>query len=148
MAGASGKTQAQPARAATTVALVANERSGSSDPELCAARLRSCGARVERFDIEDVQRAVEAGADRVVVAGGDGSIAPVAAAAGALGVPVAVVPSGTANDFAHRLGLPQELSAACRLAVRGTSFRELELGWLEAAGERRPFVNVARSLGR
>ena len=45
-----------------------------------------------------------------MVAGGDGSIAPVAAAAGAAGIPVAVVPAGTANDFARRMELPDETS--------------------------------------
>jgi diacylglycerol kinase family enzyme len=122
------------------VALVANEESGSSDPELCAERLRSFGAEVERFDFEELDEAIESGIDRVVVAGGDGSIAPVAAAAGAAGVPLAVVPAGTANDFAWRLGLPQGLSAACRLAVYGTRLRSLELGWMN---DERPFVNVA-----
>jgi diacylglycerol kinase (ATP) len=80
------------------------------------------------------------GVDRVVVAGGDGSIAPVAAAAGTAGIPVAVVPAGTANDFARRMNLPEELAAACRLAVRGTRLQEIELGWLN---RERPFVNVA-----
>lgn len=139
-AGASGKTQEQPAHATATVALVANERSGSSDPERCAECLRSFGAEVSRFDIEQIEEAVAAGVDRVVVAGGDGSIAPVAAAAGAAGMPVAVVPAGTANDFARRMKLPEELPDACRLAVRGTDLRELELGWLN---RERPFVNVA-----
>ena len=139
-AGASGKTQGQPAQATATVALVANERSGSSDPERCAECLRSCGAKVRRFDIEEIGDAIVSGVDRVVVAGGDGSIAPVAAAAGAAGIPVAVVPAGTANDFARRMKLPEELPAACRLAVRGTRLRELELGWLNLEC---PFVNVA-----
>jgi len=122
------------------VALVANERSGSSDPEQCAARLEEAGARVERFDIEELDRAVETSPDRLVVAGGDGSIAGAAAAAGAAGIPLAVVAAGTANDFADRLGLPSELAAACELAVRGTRIRELELGWIN---QQRPFVNVA-----
>ena len=139
-AGASGKTQEQPAHAKTKVALVANERSGSSDPELCADCLRSFGAEVQRFGVEEIDEAVASGVDRVVVAGGDGSIAPVAAAAGAAGIPVAVVPAGTANDFARRMELPEELPDACRLAVRGTELRELELGWLN---RERPFVNVA-----
>ena len=78
------------------------------------------GAEVRRFGMDELDEAVACGADRVVVAGGDGSIAPVAAAAGAAGLPLAVVPAGTANDFARRLGLPDGLSAACRLAVRGT----------------------------
>ena len=138
-AGASGKAQ-EPARVTATVALVANERSGSSDPQRCAECLRSFGANVRRFDIGEIDKAIVSGIDRVVVAGGDGSIAPVAAAAGAAGIPVAVVPAGTANDFARRMELPDELSAACELAARGTRLRELELGWLN---RERPFVNVA-----
>jgi diacylglycerol kinase (ATP) len=73
------------------------------------------------------------------VAGGDGSIAPAAGAAGAADIPLALIPAGTANDFAHRMGLPLDLAAACRLAVRGTTLRDMELGWME----KRPFVNVA-----
>lgn len=142
MAGseASGKTQAGPVRAATTVALVANEDSGASDPPLCAERLRSFGAEVKRFALHELDAAVTCGADRIVVAGGDGSIAPVAAAAGRAGIPLAVVPSGTANDFARRLGIPDDLVVACRLAVTGRRLRSLELGWMNRT---RPFVNVA-----
>jgi diacylglycerol kinase (ATP) len=139
-AGASGKTHGELARATTLVALVANEHSGSSDPELCAARLEASGARVKRFDIDELEGAVGSRPDRLVVAGGDGSIAPAAAAAGAAGIPLAVAPAGTANDFADRLGLPSDLSAACELAVTGTRLRELELGWIN---QERPFVNVA-----
>lgn len=138
--GASRKTRGKLAGAATTVALVANARSGSSNPALVAERLRSFGAEVRSFDIDALEDAVAWGADRVVVAGGDGSIAPVAAAAGAADTPLGVVPAGTANDFARRLGLPESLTAACRLAVRGTQVRSLELGWMN---DERPFVNVA-----
>jgi diacylglycerol kinase family enzyme len=122
------------------VALVANEGSGSSDPERCAACLEASGAPVKRFGIEQLDAAIESNPSRLVVAGGDGSIAGAAAAAGAAGIPLAVVPAGTANDFAARLGLPSELSAACELAVRGTRLRALELGWIN---QERPFVNVA-----
>jgi diacylglycerol kinase (ATP) len=133
-----------------TIALIANPDARGCDPELCAARLREWDVAVEIFDIGEVDRAVRAGADRVALAGGDGSIAPVAAAAGRAGVPLALIPAGTANDFARRLGLPLELSAACELAVRGSRLRGLELGWIEPLDEAsrggaagRPFVNVA-----
>jgi diacylglycerol kinase (ATP) len=121
------------------VALVANAGSRGCDPGVCAQRLQSFGAEVETFAIDQVDRAVAAGADRLVVAGGDGSIAPVAAAAGRAGTPLAVLPAGTANDFAHRMGLPVDLVSAARLAVRGTRVKQLELGWMDD----RPFVNVA-----
>ena len=78
-------------------------------------------------------------AERLVVAGGDGSIAPVAAAAGRAETPLAVLPAGTANDFARRMGIPPEMGPAARLAARGTEVKQLELGWMDD----RPFVNVA-----
>jgi diacylglycerol kinase (ATP) len=123
----------------TTIALVVNPRSRSSDPAAIAERLRAFGARVELFDVGEAERAAASGADGVALAGGDGSIAPAAAAAGRAGIPLAVIPAGTANDFARRMGLPRDLPAAARLAVHGTSLRHMELGWM---GER-PFVNVA-----
>jgi diacylglycerol kinase (ATP) len=136
-----------------TVALIANADARACEPDVCAASLRALGVEVEVFGIDEIGAAVEAGADRVVLAGGDGSIAPVAAAAGDAGVSLALIPCGTANDFARRLGLPLEVSAACRLAAEGRSLQALELGWMEplpeahAAGggraARRPFVNVA-----
>jgi diacylglycerol kinase (ATP) len=122
-----------------TIALVANRGSRRCDPDVVAGRLRAFGADVELFDIEDAEPAASAGADRMAVAGGDGSIAPVAAAAGAAGTPLALIPAGTANDFAHRMGLPLDLAAACRLAVHGSRLRQMELGWMDD----RPFVNVA-----
>jgi YegS/Rv2252/BmrU family lipid kinase len=140
--------------------LVANEESGNSDPARCAETLARFGAEVHRLDVDELERAFGEGAggadgagteggpaaaaspavDRVVVAGGDGSVAPVAAVAGRAGIPLAVLPVGTANDFARELGIPDDLTEACGLAVHGSKLRPLELGWMN--GER-PFVNVA-----
>ena len=77
---------------------------------------------------------------RIVVAGGNGSIGPAALCAAQLGVPLAVVPAGTANDFARAKELPLELEAACALARDpGATTAPADLGM--AAG--RPFVNAA-----
>jgi diacylglycerol kinase (ATP) len=119
---------------------VANERSGSNQAAQCFERLRSFGADVRLFGAADLDEAARSGVDRLVVAGGDGAIARAAAAAGRAGIPLAVVPVGTANDFARRVGLPDGIAAACRLAVHGTRLQSMELGWMN---ERRPFVNVA-----
>lgn len=122
------------------IALVVNPESGSgTDPSAVAGELRRHGAEVETFAREQAERAVESGADRLAVAGGDGSIANAAAAAGARGLPLAVLPSGTANDFATAMELPEDLTEACRLAVQGESLRSLDLGRIDG----RPFVNVA-----
>src|SRR5215212_4810985 len=138
--GASGKTPDDLTKTRTTVALVANERAGSNDAARCGERLRSLGAEVLRFGADETEEAAASGADRLVVAGGDGSIGPAAAAAGKAGIPLAVVPAGTANDFARRMGLPEGITAACRLAVHGTTLKSMELGWMN---DERPFVNVA-----
>ncbi|HEX5950345.1 MAG TPA: diacylglycerol kinase family protein [Actinomycetota bacterium] len=52
-----------------------------------------------------VREAVARGADALGMAGGDGSLAAVAAAASAHGLPFACVPVGTRNHFARDLGI-------------------------------------------
>jgi len=122
------------------VALLANPSSGSGDaPAAVPDCLRAGGADVRECGDSDALQRAAPGADRVVVAGGDGSVAPAAAVAAEADLPLAVVPSGTANDFANAMGLPSHLDEACRLALRGEHMRALELGRM---GER-PFVNVA-----
>jgi diacylglycerol kinase family enzyme len=121
------------------IALLANPDSGDGDSKRVARLLRRDGARVREFAPDQAEEAARGGAERIAVAGGDGSIAAAASAAGRAGIPVAVIPVGTANDFAAAAGLPEGLDEACRLAARGPRLRRTDLAWL---GER-PFVNVA-----
>jgi YegS/Rv2252/BmrU family lipid kinase len=123
--------------------LVANPGSGrDTDPDALAAALRERGADVHPFPIDAVEDAGRAArdADRLVVAGGDGSIGIAARAAAGAGVPLAVIASGTANDFARALDLPSDRDEALDLAAdpdAATTRVELLL-----AGDR-PFVNAA-----
>lgn len=136
--------------------LIANPRSGTApEPDELEALLRADGADVSYVPIEQIADEdggmLQDGAldalraagdpDRIVVAGGDGSIGPAALCAAHLGVPLAVIPVGTANDFARAKGLPlDDLEAACALARDPAArIRHAELGM---AGER-PFVNAA-----
>ena len=101
--------------------------------------LREHGAEVRSFGLEERDDVVASRPERIVVAGGDGSIGCAAETAATAGVPLAVVPVGTANDFARAQGLPLDPADACRLAVEGEATRRLELAWMDD----RPFVNAA-----
>jgi diacylglycerol kinase (ATP) len=125
------------------IALAANRASGGGfDPEPLAAAMREAGAEVTLAGCEasDVESLAASGPDRMAVAGGDGTIGPVAGAAARIGVPLAVIPTGTANDFAREHGLPDDVDAAARLAATGSRTEVQELGFL---ADGRPFVNVA-----
>jgi diacylglycerol kinase (ATP) len=132
-------TTASVPSAAVRIALAANPASGGGlDPAPLAAAMQ--GAEVEVFGCDELERIAAWAPERIAVAGGDGTIGPLAALAGRLDVPLAVIPAGTANDFAHVHGLPGDPAAAARLAVTGTATRSLDLGQL---ADGRPFVNVA-----
>ncbi|MBA3895362.1 MAG: diacylglycerol kinase, partial [Gemmatimonadales bacterium] len=61
-------------------------------------------ARLESIKKQDLGEALEDPGDLVVVAGGDGSIKKVAIAMAGRGVPLAILPIGTANNIAKSLG--------------------------------------------
>jgi diacylglycerol kinase (ATP) len=79
----------------------------------------------------------------VAVAGGDGSLAVVAAEAVRLGLPLAVIPVGTANDFARAMSLPADPEQAIDMALAGTKVVRVDLARIRFQGEERPFLNVA-----
>jgi YegS/Rv2252/BmrU family lipid kinase len=82
-----------------------------------------------------------AGAGAVIVAGGDGSLNAAAPALVKTGLPLGILPTGTANDLARTLGLPLRLEDAADVILTG-NWREIDLG--EVNGHL--FFNVA-SLG-
>jgi diacylglycerol kinase family enzyme len=130
-------TTASVPSALVRIAVAANTASGGGfDPAPLLAALPDA----QPFACDDLEGIRAAAPERIVVAGGDGSVGPLAALAGELAVPLAVIPAGTANDFARVHGLPTDLPAAIDLAGSGTVTRALELGRL---ADGRPFVNVA-----
>jgi len=121
------------------IALLSNPDSGTGEAHAVEECLHGHGLEVTEFTLDEVEQAVQSKPDRLVVAGGDGSLACVAAPAARAGIRLAVIPTGTANDFARELAIPLDLSEACRIAAEGTQVRHLDVGRM---GDR-PFLNVA-----
>ncbi len=82
--------------------------------------------------------AVAAGAGLVIAAGGDGTVRACAHALAGTGVPLAIVPRGTANLAARALGLPARLDAALAAGFGG---RDRRVDLAEADGL--PFAAMA-----
>jgi len=77
-------------------------------------------------------------ADLVIVGGGDGTLNAVADVLADVGLPLGILPLGTANDLARTLGLPADLGEACRV-IRAGHTRAVDLGWVNG----KHFFNVA-----
>ena len=82
----------------------------------------------DAFDVETcdpdslddkIKKAIESGAERVVVAGGDGTIAKAAATLVGTTSALGVVPGGTLNHFARDHGLPVDHKEAADFAASG-----------------------------
>jgi diacylglycerol kinase (ATP) len=73
----------------------------------------------------------------VIAAGGDGTVRLVAQELAGTGVPLGVIPLGTANDFARANGIPDDIAGAIDRIVRRNT-RAIDL--LEVNG--RPFVTA------
>jgi diacylglycerol kinase family enzyme len=88
------------------------------------------------FDVYEVQpdaiaatvkRLVAAGVRRVLVAGGDGTIATAAAVLAGTPTELAVLPAGTLNHFARHLGISTVAAEALALAT-GAACRSVDVG--------------------
>jgi diacylglycerol kinase (ATP) len=119
--------------------LVSADAGPGTDAETLTSRLERHGARVESFPRGELDAAEAIAPDRLAVAGGDGSVGPAAERAARMGIPLAVLPTGTANNLAAAQGIPTDLDRACELAARGERTRPVELAH---AGDV-PFLNLA-----
>ena len=96
-----------------------NAKGGSAD----AAReaIRKAGLDLEEIDPSKLEarlkEAIAAGAKRIVVAGGDGTIGTAAALVAKKDTELAIVPAGTLNHFAKDHGIPEDLEKAALLAA-------------------------------
>lgn len=122
------------------IKFIANPISGGNARpriELACDALQRCGAEVDlcltsaRGDARKfAEQALTEGYDRVVVAGGDGTLNEVVNGIACPDLPIAFLPFGTVNVFALEAGIPKQLEAACALAVKGSA-RPITLGCLD-----------------
>jgi YegS/Rv2252/BmrU family lipid kinase len=82
-----------------------------------------------------VQQAVRDRVDLVLVAGGDGTVRVVADGLAKSGIPLGIVPAGTANLLALNLGIPNNEAQALEVAVAGRE-RTIDLVKLTIDGHR------------
>ena len=126
--------------------LVVNRRSrlGLSRMEAAQALLRAGGLDLvvadsrRRDDLTACVVAHRDAVDCVIVGGGDGTINAAGRALIETGLPLGVLPLGTANDFARSVGVPMDLEAAARVIVEGVT-RKIDVGDVNG----HPFFNVA-----
>ncbi|KUO64882.1 MAG: hypothetical protein APF80_16525 [Alphaproteobacteria bacterium BRH_c36] len=100
----------------TSALLCHNPQAGNeaNDRDSIEAALKLAGYDVDYADVkgEGFTDALQKAVDLVVVAGGDGTVARVLTQLRERSVPIAILPLGTANNFARSLGIagtPQEL---------------------------------------
>jgi len=112
----------------TRVALLFNPAAGAEDPTVRRAALEDLahavglGCELVETDVTlgsqpAAEQAVADGMERLIVCGGDGSVAEAAHALAGTQTSLAVVPSGTANLLALNLGIPSERAEAMRFAL-------------------------------
>lgn len=97
---------------------------------------------IEPFDVlpeiaRDIVRLRES-ADMIILCGGDGTIASGALAVVECGLPLGIIPMGTANDLARTLGIPDDLGKAADVVLAGNT-RKIDLGSVNGYA----FFNVA-----
>ncbi|MGB3212499.1 MAG: diacylglycerol kinase family protein [Desulforhopalus sp.] len=108
------------ANCAEPVPVYYNPDAGSSEKVLGIIRSDS---RIRLEEVSPVkmtkiiEKAVEQGAKRVVISGGDGTIALAAAQLAGTTTELAIIPSGTLNHFAQRTGIPVNAIEAINVAL-------------------------------
>lgn len=121
-----------------------NARRGNARLDPALAELAAAGIDVQQETFEDateVSADIErrcAGMDMIIVCGGDGTLNAAAKGVIAAGLPLGVLPMGTANDLARTLAIPTDLARAAEVIAAGHT-RRIDVG--EVNGH--PFFNVA-----
>jgi YegS/Rv2252/BmrU family lipid kinase len=126
--------------------LIINEhsRNGRDARERVTHILTSAGLSIHyrtcetSSDLSPLIRSVRDSVDCVILGGGDGTLNAALPALLETGLPLGVIPLGTANDLARTLGIPADAESAAAIIAAG-HLRAIDLG--EVNGQ--PYFNVA-----
>ncbi|MET0861518.1 MAG: diacylglycerol kinase family protein [Microbacterium sp.] len=115
-----------------------SQQAGWQEPLFYETTIDDLGAEVTR-------QALQAGADAVLVAGGDGTVRAVTEAMSGTGIPLTIVPSGTGNLLARNLLLPLTDSEAMIRATFDGDRLAVDVGFAairrqDGTSEERAFV--------
>jgi diacylglycerol kinase (ATP) len=86
-----------------------------------------CEVRKSRKAPAQVRRALDDGAELIIAWGGDGMVQRCVDVLAGSGVPLAIIPAGTANLFATNLGIPKDIEQAVAIGLHGRR-RALDVG--------------------
>jgi diacylglycerol kinase (ATP) len=123
------------------VILVVSPHAGRTvDQAMVAAALRAAGVEVGRVvdvttldeRMSQAQTWKDEGFAAAVAAGGDGTVGAVASHVAGSGMPLGILPVGSANDVARSLGVPLGLKEACAAVAWGTEYT-MDLGYARPA---------------
>jgi diacylglycerol kinase (ATP) len=124
-----------------SAAVVFNPVSGASSGRVAADRRRIIRAVLVAHKIRTLwyetskddtghgcaQDAINRGVEVLLVSGGDGTVMACASSLIGTSVPLAIIPTGTANVIAARLRIPDSMVNAIEVALRG-NLRSIDLG--------------------
>jgi diacylglycerol kinase (ATP) len=136
------------------VKLIANPGAGdvsknSERIEQVTRHLLECGLKVDvalakpkKEAIPIARKAVKKGYDAVISMGGDGTLSAVVRGIAGSKMKLGIIASGTKNDIARSLGIPEDLKEACMLIASGHT-RKLDLGQISTKEHKKfPFLMV------
>ena len=119
--------------------LIFNPVSGQSNPDKDLAiirqilepqvQLHTLFTQPDRKPVDQAKQAIaaiqanqtEEDTGLIIASGGDGTVSAVASAAISTGIPLGVIPRGTANAFSVALGIPTDLKVACETIAAGNT---------------------------
>ncbi len=129
-------------RPALLVANPQSRRGQEIEPFVAALRQGGLALRHEecrrREDLAPLIRRLRDEVGSVILGGGDGTLNAASPALRDTGLPLGILPLGTANDLARTLDIPLQAEAAAEIILAGHT-RQLDLGCVNG----HPFFNVA-----